>query len=529
MKESFLLLDLISEDNCIFYKGSSKHRSLFGAILSIIVYTLIVICCVYFSLNTIQKLNPTSYFFKQFIEDAGTFPLDNISTQSIFHFFQVCDENDNVLRDDRSFMVLGANSYATNYFGEPGVDFDITKEDTWIYDTCEESDKGYFKDVVTDKQFLNSFCIKRFYNSNTKKVYRQGENGFKYPTIEHGTGTKVASNVGYSIQLLKCINLTELRPEITCRPIEEINTFVQNSLVRVKLGLIDHDFDVAIYEKPVISYINDIKNDLRGESMTNNNLNFSPVLISTDAGLLFQDIKDTKSFRLDLNEKLTYLKSQCPYLLSGWAFFMGNKQEIYSRKYQKLQEYLASVGGAAKALLIAVQIINFLFNQYVLTMDMRELYEELARSVSDKQSKINLNYTSRIDKTIELQQLDKSSSLNIDDSPIGIKAKAALKSSRLEPGGKPNKAQDTIIKKSKIVEGILVNSQIKRFSFCDFLCGKYFFDHSQKKKLNSLSNFWMRIISEENMFKISTQLSVMTIEFNRLAEAEGYNQVLSMY
>ena len=378
-------IDLISENNKIYYRGEEKRKTIVGGLLTIAAYGLCIACLIYFGIDFIERTNPTSYFFKQFVADAGVFPEDNKGDNSIFHFFQVLDENDNIMRDDTMFMVTGANSYATNYFGEPGVDFDLNNEETWIYDTCEERDKGVFKDVITDKDFLKSFCIKRYFDPNTHRVYTQDDEGFKYPAVEHGTGCKGEgiSNIGYSLQLLKCINVT-WRSNIQCKPIDQINKYIDDNLVRVKLGLMDHDFDVSIYKKPVINYINDIKNDLRGTSMTNNNLNFIPVLITTDQGIIFEDINKRNSYKLDLNEKLTYEKSVGPYILSGWAFFMGNKQETYTRTYQRFQEYMADVGGAQSVLLLAAEILNFVFAEFIYHSDMKSLCDDVSGSIVEK-------------------------------------------------------------------------------------------------------------------------------------------------
>lgn len=385
MKNFIRKLDLVSDGNKIYYEGEDKRQTLMGGIFTILAYGIVVACLIYFGIDFIERTSPTSYFFKQFIPDAGTFPADARGLNSMFHYFQVLDENDNALKDDTVFMVTGANSYALNYFGEPGKDFNLLDEETWIYDSCEERDKGMFKNAINDPQFLQSFCIKKFYNPQTKKVYNQDEPGFRYPAVEHGTGCKGEgiSNIGYSLQLLKCIDYS-FRPGITCKPMDQINDYIEKNMVRVKLGMMDHDFDVTKYKDPVIHYINDIKNDVRGESVTNNNLNFVPVLVTTDEGIVFESIVDRYSYKLDLNEKLTYDKTQAPYVLSGWAFFMGNKQETYTRAYQRFQDYLAEVGGVHSLLILCAEVLNFVFSQFATFTDMKELCVTVANSITEK-------------------------------------------------------------------------------------------------------------------------------------------------
>ena len=86
-------LDYISPSISFYYKGYLSHSSILSGILSIIAFILILIVTIYFSLDIIQRQNPTAFFFNRFIEDAGIFPLNS---SSFFHF--LCIRTD--LNDD---------------------------------------------------------------------------------------------------------------------------------------------------------------------------------------------------------------------------------------------------------------------------------------------------------------------------------------------------------------------------------------------------------------------------------------------
>ena len=57
--------DLISENNCIYYKGAKQHISKIGGLLTILVYLTVIFFACYFSIDAVFKQNPTSYFFKK--------------------------------------------------------------------------------------------------------------------------------------------------------------------------------------------------------------------------------------------------------------------------------------------------------------------------------------------------------------------------------------------------------------------------------------------------------------------------------
>ena len=155
--------DVVSDNNYIFFQGKTKHSSVFGAILSILSYIVICFFAVYFSLDVVYKKNPTSYFYKKFIPDVGAYYFSN---ESMFHYFQLLDENNTVRIDNDAFVIIGANMYV-DYFLEP---YDLHKLNHWVYEKCENDDLGVYKDIMEDKQFEDSVCIRTFYNATSKTI-----------------------------------------------------------------------------------------------------------------------------------------------------------------------------------------------------------------------------------------------------------------------------------------------------------------------------------------------------------------------
>jgi hypothetical protein len=160
-------------------------------------------------------------------------------------------------------------------------------------------------------------------------------------------------------------------------------------LLRIKVSVIDNNFDVTLYKNPVVPYFLDIKNHLTGETITHNNLNFNPVAIQTNDGLVFNTNLTSNSYILDFNEKLTYERGNT-ILLSGWYFLITNLCETYTRTYPKIQESLANVGGALKAILLFAEIINFLFNQWRIILDIQYECEKLGLDYSFFDQDINI-------------------------------------------------------------------------------------------------------------------------------------------
>ena len=382
--------DLISDSNCIYYNGYKQHVSRIGGFLTILAYLCTLFFAVYFSIDAVYKKNPTSYFFKKFIPDTGVLYLNS----TMFHFIELLDPDDNVIMDERSWMIFGTETYIDKFL----LDFDISEESHWNYGPCNDKDDREFKSQNEDSQYFKAWCTRGYWNASTREYITNEDENYIPPYIAHGTGSKVLKNIGYGVYIAKCQNTTFRN---NCRTMKEINEEFKK-LLRIKVSVIDNNFDVTLYKNPVVPYFLDIKNHLTGETITHNNLNFNPVAIQTNDGLVFNTNLTSNSYILDFNEKLTYERGNT-ILLSGWYFLITNLCETYTRTYPKIQESLANVGGALKAILLFAEIINFLFNQWRIILDIQYECEKLGLDYSFFDQDINLKGNF---KNFQIQKFD---------------------------------------------------------------------------------------------------------------------------
>lgn len=490
--------DIISQNNYIFFHGKTKHSSIIGAILSIISYILIIFFACYFSIDVVFKKNPTSYFYKKYIPDVGAYYFSNIS---MFHYFQLLDNDNKVRINQDYFVIIGANIYVDYFLGE----YDLHKLNHWIYEPCQISDLGLYKDIMEDEQFSQSVCIRKFYNKTTKEIVPIDDPKFSYPGMFHGTGTKVGFNIGYATYILRCSNMTYR--DTPCKTEEEIIAEEQN-LIRVKIGMIDNDFDVTSYKNPVISYFLDIKNHLTGNTLTNNNLNFNPVEIQTDDGFLFESNKTIKSFRLDFNEKITYDTTPNTRLISAWNFIIQNKEETYDRTYPKFQQTLANVGGASKAIFIIASIIHYYFNQYIIIIDIQNMWKAIGISFKTENDELKINL-SGVKKTMSNITSFNNVQPNSLNSPYqnSTHAKDNEKcNSSTANNNTTNCFSNNYIrtpnKKLLSPDKPKTVFMIKELSFCGFIKSRIFSKSNVRKQVDFIINFWKSKISEEGIIKL---------------------------
>lgn len=529
-------VDLISEMNYIYFKNRKNHPSTFAGVLTILCYFAIVVFTVYFSIDVFLKKNPTSYFYKKFIPDAGIF---YFNTSSIFHYLSLQTPDDKVRIDPDSFVIIGTETYIDTFLEK----VDYSQLDYYVYELCTMKDIKGFESIMTDEQFEESVCIRQFYNKTTKKIHHTDEPDFPYPAIKHGTGSTdpLKSNVGYGAYVAYCDPTMPHRTK-PCKSKKEILEEKEN-ILRVKFTMIDNDFDVSIYKKPVVSYFMNQKNHLTGDTITNNNLNFNPVLINTDDGLIFKTNKKKTSYRFDLVEKITYTKTEDTSVISCFFFFMGNRQETYDRTYPKFQEALASVGGVSKAILMAAQIINYFINQYIILQDIQNMCETLGIDYSKKEKPKATNFNHATQNpgtnfnnnvnTNKSEVASRSSNNNLSNNILASKENMSknnflLKSTARNntPGGNP--PQGTFLIQNYMTRENGKKTKKKKYfkiSLGDFL--KSFISRNKNKAKTSIDlmfNFWRSKVSEESMVKL--HLHVQQLEdFNLASKVDLKNNM----
>ena len=292
--------DILSNNNVIYFNKKSSHKSPISGVISIICYSLIFIFFIYFCSNVMNKNDPTSYFYKVFIPEIKAHFLN---TSGIFHYIKLLDSNDDIKINEDSFIIFGNNEYIDKFL----FNFSLVDFDHYYYGLCVKNDFIDNETLIKDNYIYKSFCIKGFWNSTLKKSILSSNKDFIFPYLKYGTSSKSNKNVGYGIYIIKCQKVSYR--ENVCKS-KEIIEEEYNQLLRIKIIFKDNNFDISKYKKPILPYLLEVTNYLPGNTITMNNLNFLPVNIISDDGLLFKTKRLIESFRFDLNDQFVYNKTK---------------------------------------------------------------------------------------------------------------------------------------------------------------------------------------------------------------------------
>ena len=360
----FRKIDIISPRITLYYKGQLLHSSIFSGILSLIYYILMVSFGVYYLHGFFRKENPTAFFFKRYVEDAGNFPLNS---SSMFNFVQL-NQGYVVDIDFDSLRIIGLERTIDMYI----ADSDLRNYDHWIYGKCnndtDTKDIGY---LINSNDYFKSACIRKYYNKTVGKYYETNDINFRWPSLDRGCSNSDATYYGIIIEKCKNDSLRINFDKKFCKSDSEINEYMTH--VSVKLQLLDYSADVLNYNEPFTKYIYEISNVLFGESYTINHLNFNPAIAKTHTGLIFDRIDEKYVYFFQENEKVTASIGDTGIYVAFY-FWMQNIMQYYERKYQLLQDALSNVGGITRTILSAANVINYISSYYVTLLDSEELF-----------------------------------------------------------------------------------------------------------------------------------------------------------
>ena len=277
--------DFLSPQITLYFKGSKKHSSIISGIITIISYSIIIGCIIYYLFEFINKENPTIYFYNRYIEDICLFPLNSLS---IFHYLNLFSFSriKNITFDFNSIRITGINQSLENYL----ANHDLTKFNHWVYGLCDyDKDTEKVKNLIDKNIFSQSVCIKKFYNSNLGKFFDVNELGFIVPSLDHGASNP--NRTVYGIIIEKCFNDSFKND---CNSNEIIDKyFVRHG---ISLNFIDQYADVLNYKNPIIKYIYSISSGLTSGSLSLNNLNFNPIITKTHNGIILDNLVEDKSY-----------------------------------------------------------------------------------------------------------------------------------------------------------------------------------------------------------------------------------------
>ena len=489
-------LDFLSPNITLYHKGSLSHKSWMSGLLSIISCIIIILSGVYYSLDLITRQNPKAYFYNRFLENFGKFP---INSSSLFHYISIGKVNDLELNNDigfdfETFRIIGINAYYQNYIDDNNRN--LSNYNHWLYGKCNnDTDTGGISYLINKKNYLNFACIRKYYDSETKKYYNTGEQNFRWPKMSHGVSNE--DKEYYSVLIEKCEEDTLkliLGEDHKCKKDSELF----NGYMGFHFNFIDHFSDVLNYKEPHTKYFSTIENTIVKGHYSINHLNFNPSIVNTHDGLIFENFKQDVSYTFERNDAFAISKEETT-IFSIYNIWLKNRLQCYDRTYKKIQDVISDIGGISGVITTLASFLNCFFNKYTIMMNVEKMiYPYLKKETKNNKNNIELSH-------LEINKLNK---IDFEKSKVHSNIKNPLSEKRNVLNSISNNnayIEENALKfdNSKIInnnkgENYDSNRKQKNFDFSSFSLYKITFG-KKNNYFKLYEDFRIKVISEEHI------------------------------
>jgi hypothetical protein len=333
-------LDFFGVKPKLLINSSPKYKTLIGGSISILVTCLIIAGFIYFGQELIQKQNPTVISSSIFQENPDNYAL---SPENFNFFIGIQDSNYNYYIDPTILKIsITFNNYRSNIVNGT-LNWDQTSKELKAEQCDLNKNFPYFKDEFSHQPLSSLYCVDPSTFQNIFIGGNWGQEFFNY----------------LQIRIQTCQNSTD--SNVTCKTPEEIDNVLSGGYFVV--NLIDSLFEPKNYTNPQKHFRRDTFTTMSNKFYKEVTYYLKNIDYNTDRGVLVEDLSTEKYLQLDYDKELYDFRSNLNGVILDCVFRMSNKKDIYFRKYIKIQDVLAQVGGLIKAIIIVVQILYSNFSQ----------------------------------------------------------------------------------------------------------------------------------------------------------------------
>jgi hypothetical protein len=190
------------------------------------------------------------------------------------------------------------------------------------------------------------------------------------------------------MEVRPCKNSTESETETVCKPQKEIEETLSGGYFVI--NHVDTLFEPKNYTHPSKHFRRNYFTSMSNKYFKEVSINFHNVEYNTDHGILTEEIKTDKYLQLDELREYYDFRSDSTEVMLTCLLRMSNMKYQFNRKYLKIQDVVAQVGGLANAMFLIVNLMysNFSLAGYYLYLG-EKLFELNNEEKIDEMSLVN--------------------------------------------------------------------------------------------------------------------------------------------
>ena len=367
----FKKIDIFGYAPSLSIKNQLFHQTLFGGLLTLLIVIITIIILLFFSQELFNKNSPSV----------------NLSMEALNH-----PQRLNYFDNFEFLIGIQNSSYMTEInekiFGAKGSLFKTVVNESGIYNL-----KTNINLVSCDKALSNSKNKDLYLDLNLKGYYCISNDQDEEPYLKEHWGNNDFSMI--QIKFVDCDNKTG-----NCASEEEVYDFLHSA--DLSFYMIDNLVSTKNYKNPFSKVIKEQTFKVSDSYKVSVIQYLRHIRIESDDGLLFTTNHSKSSFVLgEFTHDIVFERDSSTFLTL--SIELDNTLQKYQRKYYKLQDLAAQVGGVVNACFVIASLIlkiyeknsyfEYLINNFfeVRLEDFQKIIKLKKQKFHDKISNINDN------------------------------------------------------------------------------------------------------------------------------------------
>lgn len=338
MKKIILLIDQFGYTPQFIVKKENQYHSIFGGITTILLYVIGFVAFCFFAQEIFLKKSPSVNLSTQNDEHPSAIQYENN-----FEFMIGIQNNQyKVVMNDTIFTAKGVLfKTIVNESGSYSDKIDLDLE------PCSEALKNSTNYYLLEQYELDGYyCIAR----------KQSKVGFSDLYVNEFWGNDKFQMI--QIKIYDCQNSTTKQ---NCASQEEIDSFL--GLTEMSVLMVDTLIQTRDYKNPFQRGIKEKFYYVSNKFQVSITEYIQHLEIISDDGLLFTTNESNDTFKIDSLIDYTIYQRDSKTMVS-FSVQLNNIKEMYYRKYYKLQDLAAQVGGIFKTLLMIFTILTQFYSEH---------------------------------------------------------------------------------------------------------------------------------------------------------------------
>lgn len=481
LSDLFYPLDLFKNPVYLLFDSKIKVSSTFSILISLMI--LGFLGAFFLQSDVFSKKRPISSSIQSILSLSR--PRLDFNSENMGFAISITDSENKMYRNDSIFTFQMVNLF-----------FNQTNELYRDVKTLENCRKEDFSNHLSD-----------FENMALENAYCPKTGNF---TLEGYWNEKMTKYI--QIYIAPCDNRTS---KVVCQPPEVIFDFFKEKYFSLYFS--DSMIDVNNYERP-IQPVYKIEYFALDPKITKKlTITFKKVILTNDDGLIFESNEEINSCILG-DKEMDMMSNEL------WTNFAGiiiySSPEIYTvtRRYQKIQEAIANMGGLANALILFGYFLTMFEKEFlVFSKIMNQIYEFLTKSLECEKKRTSSILISNFKEDKPAKELISTKNnqkfipqkiLPNDDFVLAHFSKRSIEDST---EGKSSKSQKSLKKSTFMKFKTFFNSKKNfeelKFNFWNFMKIKFRFPFKKLSKNEKLVENAMNLYkSEIDIVKIVQKL-----------------------